>query len=194
MEADRRRVGRIFLLAIFALNACGPEDEGSGSEIESGLSDTLQNPVLSIGVPLTNTNAVDELQEIRRIEELSPELAEKEEQVDMLNAMVLDGDREAVLPLLLEALHNDDVDVRLTAVLGLQEFARKPEVVGALLEVLDDPDNLVVIEAIETLDEAGDIQAIDKLTALGRNHDDEMVRELATELAERLSHFGRQLD
>lgn len=185
----RKRAAWFLLLAIFALNACGPEDEKAEPDIEGGLSETGQNPVLSISVPLTKKKTGVGSPEIRRIDQLSSDVTAKEEQVDMLNAMVLEGDGETALPLLLDALQSNDAEVRLTAILGLREFAAKPEVVESLIEALDDPDNLVVIEAIETLEEAGDVQAIDKLTELSLYHDDEMVRELAKLLVEQLSNY-----
>ncbi len=111
-------------------------------------------------------------------------LTEESKRLDALNAAVLE-EKEA-LPLLLDALQDNSAEIRLDAVLGLKNFADQPGVLSAMLEMLDDNDDRVVLEVLEVLEEANDSRAIGKLMELADNHPDELVRELAADLAGRL--------
>jgi hypothetical protein len=101
--------------------------------------------------------------------------------------------REAV-PLLVATLDSDAFwGARLDAARALALFPQ-PDAVAALLRALDDPEYLVQYHAIQSLGQAGDREALDRLTSLATNPPSQAIGDQATRaaknLADRLDHGG----
>ncbi|WP_160172736.1 HEAT repeat domain-containing protein [Methylomarinum vadi] len=175
---------RICLIFLVLLNACeSGNDESTNKNNENkpvpAEKNTVVVPKMSTSTGLEENNA-DDLMQFS-----NSDLSFTERQVDELEAIRIDG-REGGVVALLDALHSDMSEVRLEAVLGLQEYVENPEVVLSLMDVLDDPDNNVVVEAIDVLEAADDPRAIGKLEEIAEFHPDSMIRELARNLVDKL--------
>lgn len=73
---------------------------------------------------------------------------------DAISALALRGDR-TYLPLIAEALRDDDIQVRWAAARALGDFAYDPAATDALVMALADPESLVADEAVNSLARVG---------------------------------------
>lgn len=101
-----------------------------------------------------------------------------EDKAEALTALV-QADEENAVPLLKEAYASPEAGLRKEAVMQMQDFSNKKEVVDLLLKALDDPDTDVVTEAIEALSTVESKRVIEALKQVAKSHADEQIRELA---------------
>lgn len=100
---------------------------------------------------------------------------------DKLFALValVQADHKHAIPLLKEAYESQEPELRKGAVLQMQPFNDKKEVVDLLLKALDDPDPDVVIEAVEGLANNKSKRVIEELKKVANSHPDQLIREVA---------------
>ncbi len=127
------------------------------------------------------SDADDQMADIKEIEQYRQEYAEAvdvEEKAEALITLV-QADEENAVAVLQDAYASPEPVLRKEAVLQMQDFSEKTEVVDMLLKALDDPDPDVATEAVEGLSGVEDQRVIDALKKVAQSHPDETVREAA---------------
>lgn len=162
-----------------------PKDSGKTSAIltqnpkkplpeENHLSRMMANQRTSLQSPNQKTEQ-EELEQSRRNYAQAVDVNDK---VDAL-AELVQVDEDNAVAILKEAYASPEPLLRKEAVLQMQDFTDKKEVVDLLLQALNDADPGVVMEAIEGLSAEESKQVMEGLKKVAKSHPDETVRELA---------------
>lgn len=94
-----------------------------------------------------------------------------------------DYDGSRIVPIIREALNDDNSQVRIAAVKKLSEMEELHAAVEGILYALNDPDPVVILEALNAIEETSDASLIPELTPL-KNHRDLSVQRKAEEIIE----------
>jgi hypothetical protein len=148
----------------------GPRAEVAGAALRPGeVGDALQRALRALH---DETEPISEEEALRRLEDADPEQR-------MRAVLALEGEG-AGLAALVRAIERDpDPRVRAAATVGLEE-SEEFAAVQALIGALDDPNPEVVVEAIDSLEFAGDASVVPSLEPL-LAHGDARVRKAAAD-------------
>lgn len=129
----------------------------------------------------SDADADDQMADIKEIEQYRQEYAEADDAEEKAEALItlVQADEENAVAVLQDAYASPEPVLRKEAVLQMQDFSEKTEVVDMLLKALDDPDPDVATEAVEGLSSVEDQRVVDALKKVAQSHPDETVREAA---------------
>lgn len=137
-------------------------------------------PQMMAGDP-SDADGDDQMADIKEIEQYRQEYAEADDVEEKAEALItlVQADEENAVAVLQDAYASPEPVLRKEAVLQMQDFSEKTEVVDMLLKALDDPDSDVATEAVEGLSGVEDQRVVDALKKVAQSHPDETVREAA---------------
>lgn len=87
----------------------------------------------------------------------------------------------------IEALTDDDAEIRQEAAIQIVPMVVHPNVVNALIFTLNDKNDDVLIEAIEALSNVHDKRVLAKFKHISAFHSDKLIRDIALEYATKMS-------
>ena len=106
-------------------------------------------------------------------------------------AALVQADHKHAISLLKEAYASQEPELRKGAVLQMQPFNDKKEVVDLLLKALGDPDPDVVIEAVEGLANNKSKRVVEGLKKVANSHPDQLIRKVAQDYVNQSEINGR---
>ncbi len=134
----------------------GPRTEAAGAALRPGeVGDALQRALKALH---DETDPMSEEEALRRIEDADAETR-------MRAVLALEGEGEGLAALVRVIERDPDPRVRAAATVGLEE-SEEFAAVQALVDALDDPHPEVVVEAIDSLEFAGDASVVPSLEPL----------------------------
>jgi HEAT repeat protein len=142
----------------------------------------VQSHLAHIGADMQSASEISEQKTSKQdLEQYHQDYAQAVNVDDKLFALaaLVQADQKHAIPLLKEAYESQEPELRKGAVLQMQTFNDKKEVVDLLLKALDDPEPDVVIEVVEGLASNKNKRVVEGLKKVANSHPDQLIREVA---------------
>jgi len=141
---------------------------------------------MNMSIQTTQENGIsgETLKTYRNLYNTSNDIDEKR---DLLSEIGESNSPEAV-NFLIEALNAKQSGLREEAIVQLNNHVHHPKVIDALIRMLDDEDDTILMESIESLSTIPDERVIAKLLQISEQHPNKIIREVAIDYALQLQN------